>query len=201
MREERRRTAITKFSTRKDSDIKVGEDVVDVRTGGGLGNHMHVKGVGIGESLEAYMVLVWDNWIFRVYPGPVLFHVILTLLGLCGVSLATTGVAADWLSVLIRIWRGCSRVRVAVECDVVSLLEGVHKPELALKWTDIEAHRIELDVVGESMLSKLAVCATRGKVLAARGERTRESEDSIRANGMGNSGEVRSLLVTNVEEV
>jgi len=90
---------------------------------------------------------------------------------------------------------------VAVECDMVSLLEGVHETELASKWADIEVHRMEFDVVSESMLSKLAVCATRGKVLGARGEGTRESEDSTRANGMDNSGEVQSLLITNVEEV
>jgi len=92
------------------SDIEVSEDVADVRAGAGLRNQVRVEGVRVRETFVTDMILV-GNWeVFLVDLGPMLFHVVLAHLSLCGVPLATTGVAADWLSVLIWIWRGCSRM-------------------------------------------------------------------------------------------
>jgi len=113
-----------------------------VRADAGLRNHVHVQVVRARETLETDIILVGNVGVFLVALGPVLFHVMLMHLSLDGVSLTTIALATDWLSFLIKIWRGYSRGGVAVECDVVSLLEGVHETELASKWADIEAHLI-----------------------------------------------------------
>ena len=108
-REERRGLGVKKLSTQGERDIEVSEGVVDVGAGARLRNHVHVQGVRVRETLGTDMILVGNVEVFLVDLRPALFHVMLTHLIRCGVSLTITGLATDWLSILMRICRGCSR--------------------------------------------------------------------------------------------
>lgn len=104
------------------------------------------------------MILIWDGCVFLVDLKTMFLHEMLSHLRLRAVRLLAARVDADLWPVLVWVGRGCTRGRVTVEGNVITLLQRVYETGFASKRANIHAHGEELEAVSEAVLRALAVC-------------------------------------------